>query len=409
MSKPSNRQRIIVVVLITALVFIAWHLGSSQPIRDRIHKQFGDVTTKIEDTAPHNDEPTPNTGGLLYVPDVDNDEKTPYDHMAAKDKNTPAPRPDYLLVDDDAPTFHQHEKRAYAIWFTSDGKEDDDLEADNYFLAVRILVWQLLHVKESKTKYDVIIMASPVVSQSRIARLEKDGVTVRRVQDIPNAKAPWIKPKEPRWGDIMTKLRVFEMTEYDRVLLLDSDCMVRHNLDGVFDDPGAQEMKTKNPESVNYRALPGEAPLPETYMLAGVSEVWDSNHKFPPEDHSGLKKLGYFNAGFFMVKPSKAAFDYYVSLLGIKNSFDPIYMEQNLLNRAHQWTGPMPWRELSYTWNVRNPTENDFEKGVVSVHEKWWSQPYIYNNEKVKQWLLTRRYEMKGWYDGIESTKATAA
>ena len=53
-----------------------------------------------------------------------------------------------------------------------------------------------------------------------------------------------------------------------------------------------------------------------------------------------------FNAGFMMFAPSIDMFNYYVSYLGIKDSFDPRYPEQNLLNLVHKWGGPMPWQEL---------------------------------------------------------------
>merc|ERR1712194_741084 len=109
----------------------------------------------------------------------------------------------------------------------------------------------------------------------------------------------------------------------------------------------------------NYTAIKGEATLPETYLLGSLSEVWDSTHEFPPTDGTGLKKYGYMNAGFFMLAPSLAAFEHYRSFLEIPNSFDPKYPEQNLLNMVHKWYGPMPWTELSYTWNIRCPSDID--------------------------------------------------
>ncbi|KAL5461983.1 hypothetical protein PMIN07_005077 [Paraphaeosphaeria minitans] len=77
----------------------------------------------------------------------------------------------------------------------------------------------------------------------------------------------------------------------------------------------------------------------------------------------------------------------------------PKVPEQNLLNHVHRWDGPMPWSEVDYKWNIRCQTENDFAKGLVSMHEKWWTQPYLYENQGVKDWLRRQRWEMKGWYD----------
>jgi alpha-N-acetylglucosamine transferase len=108
------------------------------------------------------------------------------------------------------------------------------------------------------------------------------------------------------------------------------------------------------------------------------------------------------NAGFFILAPSLAAFEHYRSFLEIPNSFDPKYPEQNLMNMVHKWGGPMPWQELSYTWNIRCPSDVDVEKGLVSVHEKWWEQPFIYGNDKTKEWLRSRRWEMKGWYSAYD-------
>lgn len=99
-----------------------------------------------------------------------------------------------------------------------------------------------------------------------------------------------------------------------------------------------------------------------------------------------------------LLHPDEKMFEYLVSFLSIKDSFDPQYMEQNLLNKAFTWEGPMPWKEVGYTWNIRYPTEHDFKQGLPSMHEKWWKQPYIYENQKVKDWLLAQRWEMKGWY-----------
>jgi alpha-N-acetylglucosamine transferase len=112
-----------------------------------------------------------------------------------------------------------------------------------------------------------------------------------------------------------------------------------------------------------------------------------------------------FNAGFFLMAPSLDAFNNSKSLLDIPQSFDPKFPEQNLMNKVHEWSGPMPWREVDYKWNIRYPNENDFANGLVSMHEKWWEQKYIYENQKVKDWLRAQRWEMKGWYEAMDLVK----
>ena len=261
-------------------------------------------------------------------------------------------------------------------------------------IAARILVWQLKHVPETRTtKHDIIVMVTPSVSQSRRDRLKKDGAIVYPVEFLRVEGQDWMNLGNSHFSDVMTKLRVWEMTQYDRILMLDSDSMLVRRLDGVFNDPGAQILATK--------VINGS--IPSTYLLASNMEVWDSTHSFPPAEGTGLKDIGNFNAGFFILAPSLKMFEYYKTILSTPNSFDPIFPEQNLMNHAHRWDGPMPWREVAYTWNIRYPTDADIEKGVVSVHEKWWTQPLIYENAKTKEWLKTRRWEMKGWYDAYDA------
>ncbi|KAF1828943.1 nucleotide-diphospho-sugar transferase [Decorospora gaudefroyi] len=317
-----------------------------------------------------------------------------FDHAPPEEK-PPTPTPPSYLEVERFNTTEREEKLAYVTFLSGTVNSRDDLEKDKYFVAVRILIWQLKHNLHTRTKHDVVVMVTPSVSRSRRDRLKRDGAIVYPVEFLHTENDDWIHAELRRWDDVITKLRVWEMIQYDRILMLDGDSMLLKRLDGVFDDPGAQLLATK--------PHPPNETLPETYLLASNSEVWDSTHKFPPADGTGLKKIGRMNAGFFILAPSLAAFEHYKSFLSTPGAFDPKYPEQNLMNHVHRWDGPMPWREIAYTWNIRCPNDVDIEKGLVSVHEKWWTQPYIYNNKATKEWLFTRRWEMKGWYDAWDA------
>ncbi|KAF1828029.1 nucleotide-diphospho-sugar transferase [Decorospora gaudefroyi] len=320
-------------------------------------------------------------------------------HKSEEPKKEPLPvptPPPYL--DANITITDREEKLAYVTFLSGTVDAGDDLEEDKYFQAVRILIWQLVHKAETRTKHDVVVMVTPTVSQARRDRLTKDSAIIHDVEFLHTPNDSWVHAALHRWDDVMTKMRVWEMTQYDRILMLDGDSMLLKSLDGVFDEQAAQLLATKPSNNTN---------LPPTYLVASNSEVWDSSHSFPPTHGTGLKGAGNMNAGFFILAPSLPAFEYYKELLNTPNSFDPRYPEQNLINYAHRWDGPMPWRELPYTWNLRCPNDNDIANGLVSVHEKWWTQPYIYANAKTKQWLLTRRWEMKGWYDAFEGANLT--
>ena len=196
----------------------------------------------------------------------------------------------------------------------------------------------------------------------------------------------------------MTKLRVWEMEEYSRILLLDGDMLLQTALDSVFDDPGAQLMRTKP----DVGRLADEPELPSEYLLGGLGEVEDDKHSYPPKQwytgwRSDVKAPGFFNAGFFLLKPDKKLFKYFLALLDLVDRFDPIYPEQNLLNYAFRWNGAMPWSEIAYTWNIRWATEADLKGGVASLHEKWWQEPRS-RSSKVKEFFLSKRWQMEGYY-----------
>ncbi|KAF2676229.1 glycosyltransferase family 8 protein, partial [Lentithecium fluviatile CBS 122367] len=300
------------------------------------------------------------------------------------------------------------EKLAFATFLSGTLDHDEDLDNDNYFIATRLLCWQLLHSPRTKItnpNIDVVVMVTPSVSASRRERLKKDGAIVYPVDSL---HADWLKKTshEARWDELMAKLRAWQMTEYSRILLLDGDIILQKPLDDIFTDKGAQITKSLDPASVkNKNAVPKNSPpLPEQYLLGGLGETHNHIHPYPPTWEDGLQKPGYFNAGFFMLHPNPALFDYYNHILQTPDSFDPTYMEQNLLNMVHNWDGPLPWTEISVTWNIARVNDNDLDQGVVSAHDKWWKEP-LSGSQRIRDFFHQQRWEMQGWYDALDNVK----
>ncbi|KAF2183185.1 glycosyltransferase family 8 protein [Zopfia rhizophila CBS 207.26] len=288
-------------------------------------------------------------------------------------------------------------KLAYVTFLSSTlvGPDSEDLTKDNYFIATRILVWQLLHSPKTRShNIDVVVVVTPSVSASRRERLQKDGAIVRAVEFVHGKNEDWINPEQERWKDIMTKLRVWEMVEYERILMLDGDTILNKPFDDIFKDSGSQMVSTLPAKSLRKD---DEPEIPPQYLLASVGETKNPNHTFPPTKPDDYERPDYFCAGFFMLAPSLELFKYYTALLDIPGRFDTAYMEQNLLNYAHRWDGPMPWKEMDYKWNIRHVNEEDVEKGLVSMHEKWWSMPWS-GSLKLKDEFMRVRWEMEGWY-----------
>lgn len=179
---------------------------------------------------------------------------------------------------------------------------DDD---DGYFVGTRVLAYQLLHSKSAGTNNSIpfIVLCTRDVSKRKREKLRKDGATVIIVEKLDNG---WVQGNNPRWADVMTKLRLFQLTEYAKICFIDADMLVTAPLDGVFFD---EATLTQSTGAIPDAIQADEAQLPRTYMFATHADYWGYEHPYPP-----APDMTYLNCGFFVFTPSRVLFDYYVSL-----------------------------------------------------------------------------------------------
>ncbi|KAF1343715.1 nucleotide-diphospho-sugar transferase [Delphinella strobiligena] len=238
---------------------------------------------------------------------------------------------------------------------------DPILSNDVYFVATRMLTYQLLHQPHTATrsKIPLIVLLTSDVMPAKRARLDADGAITVEVDYVHTPV--WLTGEQPQWKDIMTKLRAWQLAKIDRALFLDGDMILQGPLDGVFDAPGTGVQERMEPLA-NAKSVEDE--VPRRYCFASMSEA-RPYHEYPPSvANGGFKEVGYFNAGFFVFGPGQEMFEYYSALLNRDDSFDPRYIEQNLLNYAHRLEGRLPWQEPDSRWNVRFPGMADWE-GVL--------------------------------------------
>ncbi|KAL9104296.1 MAG: hypothetical protein Q9163_000737 [Psora crenata] len=262
-------------------------------------------------------------------------------------------------------------------------------DQDEYYLAVRTLAYQLLHAPETRTIASIpfVVLATKDIPQHKVDRLRKDGARVEIVEGI---HADWLVPGLSRWRDMMCKLWMFELVEYEKVLFLDADMFIAKRIDGIFTDPAT------GPLSVNHNlAKHDEGPLPDTYLMAAQAYMEGRSHPYPPP------KTDHFSGGFLLAKPSLKMLDYYLSLLEIEGRFRADAMEQDLLNYAHRRDGPMPWSDVTYIWTTTWPSMKEYEMGAHSLHEKWWDESIVLDLRLRSLWYVARG-EMKGYYNALE-------
>lgn len=255
-------------------------------------------------------------------------------------------------------------KHAFVLFLTDYSDADDEDGTDDYYTATRVLLYQLLHAPSTGTQASipVVILATHSVKTTHVTRLRASGADVRIVDRI--KATTWMGAIEtPRWRDIFTKLRAFELYEFEKVLVLDSDMLLVDRLDGIFSDP-ATDVLASNPAL----ARPDEGPLPNRYMLSAQIITNDTTHSYPPVG------APYFSGGFFLCHPNAEMVKYYDSLMQVRDRFPTELAEQDFLNYAHRKEGPMPWQDFDYRWTTTWPSLVEYSKGAKSLHEKWWKQ-----------------------------------
>ncbi|KAG8859357.1 hypothetical protein FRB96_004572 [Tulasnella sp. 330] len=90
-------------------------------------------------------------------------------------------------------------------------------------------------MKAVNTKYPIVAMVPPLFDPESRRILQKQGVPIREVQPLSLKETHVLDEFDARFVDTWTKLRVFELIEYERVVLMDADMIVRKNIDDLMD------------------------------------------------------------------------------------------------------------------------------------------------------------------------------
>ncbi|QDS71694.1 hypothetical protein FKW77_008304 [Venturia effusa] len=282
-------------------------------------------------------------------------------------------------------------KYAIATFLNGDSRKPP-YEKDYYFVATRILTYQILHNNDTKCTRNIpfIVAVTDTVSQEKRDLLTKDGATVVPVANIPLRW--WIKSTVSRWKDQFTKLRLLQMTEYDRILFIDADGILTRPIDGIFDEEIAK-VPAKTKFMLKSRVRGDEAQMPANYIFTARSDNQPNgrrNHPVPPIATKG------FSAGFWLAAPSDELFEYLMSIMDHWLRFNPHGMEQSLLNYAFRRDGAMPWGELDWQWSATWPGLQDLNARIASLHEKFWAT----GPKELTQLWFDWRKKMEAFYDG---------
>lgn len=90
---------------------------------------------------------------------------------------------------------------------------------------------------QSVSAYPLVVMATDTLPESSRATIRSQGMEIIDVEHLAPAagRHGGFDPKFSRFADTWTKLRVFDLVGYERVVMIDSDMIFLRGMDELFD------------------------------------------------------------------------------------------------------------------------------------------------------------------------------
>lgn len=109
------------------------------------------------------------------------------------------------------------------------------LTTDDYLIGVLSLNEAL---KRVNSKYPFVVVVNNNVKEETIKKMSDLGIAVKKVKSIDIPEGVLDKNEGTnytRWNNTFDKLRIFSLTEFDKIVCLDSDMYIRENIDELFE------------------------------------------------------------------------------------------------------------------------------------------------------------------------------
>ncbi len=245
------------------------------------------------------------------------------------------------------------------------------LTQPSYLAGVRTLRASLA---EAGSAFPLVVMVTAGIDTGTRDLLRGEGCVVREVEPLRPASDLADSYANARFAEVWTKLAVWRLTEFDRVVFLDADMLVVRPMDELFD---LQLARGEIAASHACRCNPNR--------IASYPADWTPENCF----YTHCRGLGhtsepgvddYLNAGFLVLTPDHAVYDDLVRTLAAVDDLSRFpFAEQDFLNEYYAGR----WQPLPYVYNAlktlqfQHPTlRNGADvKNIHYIIDKPWQQP----------------------------------
>ena len=108
------------------------------------------------------------------------------------------------------------------------------LASDNFFPGLCALSYSL---KKVNAKYPLSVVVHARVSQDIKNRISNMGIALIEMNDIVVDDTILSSNLEKRWNRTLFKLNIFNITKFEKIVFLDLDMIIMHNIDALFSCP----------------------------------------------------------------------------------------------------------------------------------------------------------------------------
>ncbi|KAB8217017.1 nucleotide-diphospho-sugar transferase [Aspergillus novoparasiticus] len=237
-------------------------------------------------------------------------------------------------------------------------------------------------LQTTETAYPFIAFYTSTFPAEGLAALHARGIRTQAVPSVQPGQSR-VFPQDPRFNETWNKLIVFSLVEYDRIVLLDGDMLVRKNMDELMDmpldEPGSGLSSEENKQERVFAASHACAcnPLnkphyPKTWIPKNCA--YTSQHSDPVRAQTSgapaTAGVAMLNSGLLVVRPTISAWAEILAGLHMPDRTDKYdFPDQELLSDVFRGR----WVVLPYVYNALKTLR------WVGVHNDIWRDDEVKN------------------------------
>jgi alpha-N-acetylglucosamine transferase len=263
-------------------------------------------------------------------------------------------------------------------------------------------------LKLAKSEYALVALYTDAFSLEGRQALDTRNIARRQIPHLtPRVQKKYVD--DARFNDCWTKLAAFGLTDYERVVLLDSDMLVLKNMDELMDLP-LDSPALKGTGSRVFAA--GHACVCNPIKKPHYPKDWipencafTAQHAMPAKaqikgspSSAGLGKL---NSGLLVFEPCNEVYDAILTALDSDGPATYAFPDQDLLGDVFEGR----WVGLPYIYNalktMRTPGVHDKiwrDEKVKNVHYILSPKPWEETREQRRKRLESQDFDIHEWW-----------